>query len=95
MNMNMNIVIRGMIDKYGHKNQTIVAIEELAELQKELTKYLRGEGNHDHLVEEFADVNIMLIQISEMYNLTDREVWEAIDFKIDRMQKDLEYEFTD
>lgn len=52
------------IDKYGIKNQCVVAIEELSELQKELTKYLRGQGNMEHLAEEMADVGIMLDQLN-------------------------------
>lgn len=54
---------------YGKESQSIVAIEELSELQKELCKMLRGIGNPEHLAEEIADVEIMLCQIKELYAL--------------------------
>lgn len=63
-----NDIIKKAIEKYGEKNQLIVAIEELSELQKELTKYLRGIGNDEHIAEETADVRIMLSQIETIFN---------------------------
>lgn len=48
---------------YGERNQIIVAVEELSELQKELCKYLRGEDVGEKLAEEMADVTIMLEQL--------------------------------
>lgn len=54
---------------HGKEGQSIVAIEELSELQKELCKMLRGIGNPEHLAEEIADVEIMLCQIKELYAL--------------------------
>lgn len=41
---------------FGEDNQIIVAIEELAELQKELTKWIRGKGHICNIAEEIADV---------------------------------------
>ena len=54
---------------YGREHQSVVAIEELGELQKELCKMLRGLGNLEHLAEEIADVEIMLCQIKELYDI--------------------------
>jgi len=56
-------VMQSAIDTFGEREQMVVAIEELAELQKELTKILRGGGNRDTLAEELADVQIMLDQL--------------------------------
>ncbi len=58
-----------MIEKYGD-TQIVVAIEELSELSKELTKYLRHQGNFMHIAEEIADVEIMVEQIKQKWNLT-------------------------
>ena len=49
--------------QYGKDMQLIIAIEELSELQKEITKYLRDNGDHEHLAEEIADVRIMVEQL--------------------------------
>lgn len=56
------------IEKFGHENQLIVAIEELSELQKELTKALRGKLRIEKLLEEIADVEIILEQLKLMYS---------------------------
>ena len=85
-------IIRAAIDRYGHKLQTVVAIEELSELQKELTKMIRGKGDHQHLVEEFADVIICLTEIEEMYNLRQDELNAMYDTKIERLKERLENE---
>ncbi len=61
--------IKAIASYYGKESQSIVAIEELSELQKELCKMLRGIGSTEHLAEEIADVEIMLCQIKELYAL--------------------------
>lgn len=58
--------------------QVFVAIEELSELQKEFTKYLRGKGNRDNLIEEMADVYIMLEQMQMYLHLTKEEIAKKI-----------------
>ena len=60
-----------IIANNGYVLQKIVAIEELSELQKELTKDLRGNANDEHIAEEMADVEIMLEQLKIMYDNND------------------------
>lgn len=60
-------VYQQLINKFGTKNQCIVAIEELSELQKEICKQLRDIGNLENLAEEIADVEIMLEQLKIMF----------------------------
>ena len=84
-------IIEAAIDRYGAEHQIIVAIEELSELQKELTKYLRGAGNLRNIAEETADVRIMLSQLGFIFNnfesVTEWEgkklyrLWERLDGK--------------
>lgn len=57
-----------IIEHFGNKNQCIVAIEELSELQKEICKHLRGLGNVHHIAEEIADVQIMLEQLQRIFD---------------------------
>lgn len=68
----------------GQEAQAIVAIEELSELQKELTKYLRGKANIEHIAEEMADCEIMLEQLKKYFNLS-KEVEEEKEKKIARL----------
>ena len=59
-----------MIGKFGNKNQILVAIEELSELQKELLKGLRytPEERLHNITEEMADVEIMLDQLKLIFS---------------------------
>lgn len=54
---------------YGENNQLNQLQEELAELIKAVNKYRRDEDNIDNLIEEIADVEIMLQQIKYLLHL--------------------------
>lgn len=83
---------RKAIETYGAYAQTVVAVEELSELQKELCKAIRpGIGdpeNRDHIAEEIADVYIILEQMEMLYDLDTVDLWKAK--KIERLKKRLE-----
>lgn len=71
------------------KAQATVAIEELAELQKELTKYIRGKLDKSNLLEEYVDVTIMLEQLRILFNFSDRDIQLAKDYKLKRIEERL------
>lgn len=72
-------VLQNAISTFGERAQMVVALEELAELQKEITKQLRGKGDRDHLSEEMGDVQIMLDQLEIMFgNRGDVANWQSI-----------------
>ena len=75
-----------IIEKYGKEAQTIVAIEELSELQKALCKYLRGQDNFENIVEEIADVKIMLEQLELIFDC-DLLVIQEMAKKLQRTEK--------
>ena len=83
-----------LILKYGKEKQIIVAIEELAELQKELTKWLRGIGSIEHIAEELADAGIMLQQLEFIFACTD-EVINTRYKKLERIEKLVELDEND
>ena len=85
---NQESVYVKLIEKYKDK-QLIVAIEELSELQKELCKTLRGNINKENIIEELADVYIMLDQIKIYFSITSNEAEEMIDKKIERTKERL------
>ena len=60
---NIRQIGQQLINKFGAEHQIIIAIEELSELQKELCKLLRHESDGKHLMEEIADVQIVLEQL--------------------------------
>lgn len=75
------------IEKYGKEAQTVVAIEELSELQKELCKKLRVENrSNEGIVEELADVEIMLEQVRKMYNVKEIDVQKIKRYKLARLE---------
>lgn len=69
--------------------QVIVAIEELSELQKELCKALRFNYNYDNMVEEIADVEIMLEQMKIYFNILNKDLERMKEHKIERTKERL------
>lgn len=62
----------------------VICMEELAELQQEISKQLRDEGDILGLLEEMADTYICLELLKKMFKFTDDEIHRAIDIKLDR-----------
>jgi hypothetical protein len=51
-----------------HDLQYLMLFEEMAELQKEIVKHLRGKTDYMSIAEEIADVQIMLDQMKLKFN---------------------------
>ena len=73
---------------YGERNQMVVALEELSECQKEICKYLRGNGIADNMAEEIADAMICLEQVQYFLGL-DELVRKKMDQKVERLDNRL------
>lgn len=71
---------------FGNKAQMIKAIEELAELQMAIAKFLNEPADKTNIIEEIADVEIMTEQLKIMFDCH-REVEKVKVEKIDRMIK--------
>ena len=77
------------LGKWGAKMQATVAIEEMSEVIKEITKMLRGNLDREHMAEEIADATIMLEQLRQMLNINDSvESW--MDYKIAALKRKVE-----
>lgn len=63
----------------------IVAMEEMAELQKEVSKQLRGLGDRDGILEEIADVTIVLGNLMSLQGITEDELKRAVEVKLERI----------
>lgn len=79
-------ILNKLVEKYKSK-QLVVAIEELSELAKELCKVLRGLYDEDNVIEEIADVYIMLEQMKIYFGVDDNKLNEMIDYKINRTKE--------
>lgn len=82
---------RQSIDHYGKRMQSIVCMEECAELIQAISKKLRDPTSpNDHLSEEMADVIICLHQLKLMYGITDKEIHNRVVAKTLRLAKRME-----
>ena len=63
----------------------VVAIEEMSELIKEISKQIRYENNENNMAEEIADVRVMLDQLEYFYDLKDK-IDKIYDEKLERMK---------
>lgn len=80
-------------DYYGTEHQAVKAIEEMAELQKELAKFTIGDGGDiDSIVEELADVMIMIEQMRYCFDTHNIDVPKIIDAKLSRQLKRMKSE---
>ena len=78
-------VYQAALNKWGVDLQTMMAVEEMSELTKEICKIKRGKMDLDALADEIADVTIMLEQLREIYGLNNA-VCDHMDAKILRLQ---------
>lgn len=94
MSVDKNKILKKAISIFGEPLQHVIAMEECSELIKEISKGLRGEGNEISMVEEIADVLIMIDQLKLMHHISDKEIEDEIEFKLlrinGRLQKELE-----
>lgn len=88
-------VLREAVAAYGTHAQVDMAIEEMSELTKALCKERRcglGQGSrtqaHANIIEEIADVIIMLAQLLIIFD-KDREIQKEIDYKMNRLAERL------
>ena len=75
--------LKQALDTYGAEAQTLVAFEEVAELEKELCKHARGRNNRDAIAEEIADVLIMLEQMMLLHDCKDA----VADFRLRKIKR--------
>lgn len=78
------------IKTYGEHAQKLMAIEEMSELAKEICKDFRGKLNREHLIEEMADVLIMLDQMLLLYKISGEEIFSMCERKMGRLKERLE-----
>lgn len=93
--MEENEILLQAIAAYGENEQSRVAMEELAELIRAINKYHRAktDEHRQNLIEEMADVYIMLHQISIMYDISEeKEIDSVFCEKIARLRERLEAE---
>lgn len=68
-----NPVLKRALETWGEQAQMLMVVEEMSELIKEILKNIsRHKDNLDQIIEETADVEIMLEQLKENYQIFDK-----------------------
>ena len=86
-------VLEENIKEHGVSEETVIAMEECAELIQAISKVRRygfGGQYKDNLIEELADVNIVIIELMMMFDISQDEFYNVIDKKIQRIKNRLE-----
>lgn len=86
-------VLEENIKEHGVVLETVIAMEECAELIQAISKVKRygfvGEYK-DNLIEEIADVDIVITELLMAFNVTEEEFFSVLDRKIQRIKSRLE-----
>lgn len=84
------------INRFGKRHQLSVAQEELGELIQAISKYNRSLDNQfdkekakQMIIEEMADVSIMMAQLIDIAGIKQSQIDEVIKLKILRMEERL------
>ena len=89
-------ILEENIKEHGVALETVIAMEECAELIQAISKVKRygfiGEYR-DNLIEEIADVSIVIREIMMIFGISDGDINEVIDRKIQRIKSRLEGKF--
>lgn len=90
--------LHNIIDRYGESAQVDIAIEEMSELTKALLKYRRNDEYiyrrnelRKDIIEEIADVSIMLEQLKIIF-ICEADVKQQIIYKVERQLRRIKTE---
>lgn len=87
MNKRQMEILKQILSMCSEESRVDMAIEEMSELTKELLKYRRYKGQPEYLEnikEELADVEIMLAQIKQIFEISEEDISSAKDYKLYR-----------
>ncbi|MEG0839583.1 MAG: hypothetical protein RSF33_07255 [Hydrogenoanaerobacterium sp.] len=88
--MNREELLQKAISTYGINSQLDMAVEEMSELTKEICKRKRGKENRAEILEEIADVKIVLEQLKIIFCISDDDIERMVTSKLDRLRIRLE-----
>ena len=79
MEQDLKLLYAHALVEYGPEAQQMMLIEEIGELLNAVAKFPRGRSRPEDIIEELADVSIMVEQIALLYG------WER--FELERERK--------
>lgn len=82
-------LLKAAVDHWGVPAQMLVLAEECSELSAAATRVLTGKGTEDDLLEEMADVTLMLSQMVHSLEAGSR-FDQVVEKKLKKLRKRLE-----
>jgi NTP pyrophosphatase (non-canonical NTP hydrolase) len=82
--MDLDDIYRATLQKWGAEGQYDQAVEECAELIAVLKHYRRGKADAAAVINELADVRLMVGQLTFMFG--EGEVERAVAAKLEKLQ---------
>ena len=81
-----------IVEHFGDNHQRFKAAEELSELQTLILQDANENGKvqQSRIIEEIADVYVMLSQLKTIYCIDSRDLEPVISYKVDRTLKEIE-----
>ena len=78
-------------EHYGYEPQSNMLVEEMAELTQAISKYRRNnsKNNFDNIIEEIADVEVMLHQIKHLLGINPKYVEQIKIEKVNRTEENI------
>lgn len=89
--LNIEQVCMTALEFFGEKSQVIATVEELNELGVELCKVANGKsdpkmlGVRTRIIDEMADVALMMQQMAITLGITNEEIENQIQFKANKL----------
>lgn len=62
------VIYQNALASFGYDKQMLMLVEECGELLSAIGKLNRGRISHEDVLDELADVSIMVEQIAEFFN---------------------------
>ena len=73
---------------WGPKVQKLIIFEEIAEFMKTFAKCVRTKGNYEELINEIADMEVILQQLKFMYD-AESDVEKIVSSKLQKLEEKL------
>lgn len=88
MNENQKSKCKLIAEHYGKAKQKMQAVQELSELILAITRRADQKADRqayiESLIDEIADSKIMIEQLKSLYQISDFDIRQRIDFKLNR-----------
>lgn len=84
--------VKAVLEYYGREKQMVKGAEECNELGQQFCKAALNQATRPNLVEEIADVLLMIEQAKSAYSITDAEINQSVQAKMKRQMERIQAE---